>query len=78
MRPVNQAGISPAETISVRIPQAVQLTGLSRSRIYELMKEGEIEFVKVGNSTLIPTESLRRYIDSRRETSDGRPAGQVG
>lgn len=78
MRPVNQAGISPAETISVRIPQAVQLTGLSRSRIYELMKEGEIEFVKVGNSTLILTESLRHFIDSRRENSDGRPAGQAG
>ncbi|WP_114951533.1 helix-turn-helix domain-containing protein [Sphingosinicella terrae] len=54
------------EPISVRVPQAVRLTGLSRSRIYELMKSGEIEFVKVGASTLILVESLRAYIVGRR------------
>ena len=54
------------EPISVRIPGAVRMTGLSRSRIYELMKSGEIEFVKVGGSTLILVESLRAFIQSRR------------
>ena len=54
------------EPISVRIPEAVRMTGLSRSRLYELMKSGDIEFVKVGASTLIPTDSLRRFIDGRR------------
>ena len=56
------------EPISVRIPEAVRLTGLSRSRIYELMKSGDIEFVKVGSSTLILVESLRCFIQSRRGT----------
>jgi excisionase family DNA binding protein len=56
------------EPISVRIPEAVRLTGLSRSRIYELMKSGDIEFVKVGGSTLILVESLRCFIHSRRCT----------
>ena len=55
-----------AQPISVRIPEAVRLTGLSRSRIYELMKSGDIEFVKVGGSTLILVESLRCFIHSRR------------
>lgn len=54
------------EPISVRIPEAVRLTGLSRSRLYELMKGHEIEFVKVGSSTLILVGSLRRFIESRR------------
>jgi excisionase family DNA binding protein len=57
------------EPISVRIPGAVRLTGLSRSRIYELMKSGEIEFVKVGGSTLILVESLRAFIQSRRSAA---------
>lgn len=57
---------SPVEPISVRIPEAVRLTGLSRSRIYELMKSREIAFVKVGSSTLILVASLRRFIESRR------------
>lgn len=61
-----------SEPISVRIPEAVRLTGLSRSRVYELMKSGDIEFVKVGNSTLILMESLRAFLDSRRRC--GNPA----
>jgi excisionase family DNA binding protein len=54
------------EPISVRIPEAVRLTGLSRSRLYELMKSGDIEFAKVGSSTLILVDSLRRFIASKR------------
>lgn len=56
------------EPISVRIPEAVRLTGLSRSRIYELMRSGDIEFAKVGSSTLIFVESLRILIGSRRSS----------
>ena len=41
------------EPISVKIPEAVRLTGLSCSRLYELMKSGDVEFAKVGRSTLI-------------------------
>ena len=61
-----QADRPALEPISVRVPEAVRLTGLSRSRLYELMKSGEIEFVKVGCSTLILVGSLRRFIESRR------------
>lgn len=58
--------IAPAEPISVKIPEAVRLTGLSRSRIYELMRSGDIDYAKVGSSTLILVDSLRRFIDARR------------
>ena len=58
------------EPISVKIPEAVRLTGLSRSRIYELMKSGEIEFAKVGSSTLILVDSLRRMIQAHRRSQD--------
>lgn len=54
------------EPIAVRIPEAVRLTGLSRSRIYELMRDRELEFVKVGASTLILVESLRAFIETKR------------
>lgn len=47
------------------IPESVQLTGLSRSRIYELMRCGDIHFVEVGSSPLILVESLRHFILSR-------------
>lgn len=55
-----------AEPISVRIPEAVRLTGLSRSRLYELMKSGDIQYAKVGASTLVLVASLRQFVESRR------------
>lgn len=61
---------SRLEPISVRIPEAVRLTGLIRSRLYELMKTRDIEFVKVGHSTLILVDSLRGFIDGKRERSE--------
>lgn len=42
------------------------MTGLSRSRLYELMKAGEIGYSKVGRSTLILVESLRSFVEERR------------
>ncbi len=65
------AANTPAEPISVKVPEAVRLTGLSRSRIYELMRSGDIEFVKVGSSTLILVESLRAFIEDRRTSTAG-------
>lgn len=53
---------APLEPISVRVRTAVQLTGISRSRIYELIASGEIEAIKVGRSTLIPYRCLKRLV----------------
>lgn len=50
------------EPLSVRIPTAVKLTGISRSRIYELIQSGDLETVKVGRSTLIPFRSLKELV----------------
>ena len=58
----------PMEPIAVRIPEAIRLTGMSRSRLYDLMGSGEIEFVKVGASTLVLVASLRQFVESRRTT----------
>ncbi len=52
----------PVEPLSVRVAVAVQLTGISRSRIYELIQSGDIEIVKVGRSTFIIFESLKRLL----------------
>jgi len=52
--------IDPIEPITVRVLAAVRITGLSRSRIYELIKAGDIEIIKVGRATLIRYESLKR------------------
>jgi len=40
------------------IAECVMATGLSRSRIYQWMKSGEIEYVKDGTHTIIKVPSL--------------------
>lgn len=53
---------SAPEPLSVRIPDAVRLTGISRSRLYVLIQQGELETVKIGRSTLIPYRALRELV----------------
>ena len=52
----------PLEPLTVRIPVAVKLTGIGRSKLYELIKTGEVETVKIGASTLVSVASLRRLV----------------
>ena len=56
----------PLEPLTVRIPVAVQLTGIGRSKLYELIAAGEVDVVKIGASTLITVASLRRLIPKSR------------
>lgn len=53
----------PIEPISVRVSTAVKLTGIPRTTLYELIKSGEIETVKIGRSTFIPYRCLKRLIE---------------
>ncbi|MET3473268.1 excisionase family DNA binding protein [Novosphingobium sp. 1529] len=67
--PFGQAKPEPyrTEPLTVRIPEACRLTGIGRSKLYELITDGSIEIVKVGGMTLIPFESLKRLIADARE-----------
>lgn len=51
------------EPLAVRIPIAMQLIGIRRSKLYELIKSGELRTVKVGRATLITMSSLRRLVE---------------
>ena len=50
----------------MRVPDACQFTGLSRSTLYLLIARGEVEVVKMGAATLVLTESLRQLIERGR------------
>jgi excisionase family DNA binding protein len=38
------------------------MTGISRTKLYALIKDGQIATVKIGTATLIPVEGLRAFI----------------
>ena len=50
--------------IAHTIPQAIDFSGLSRSVIYEALKEGKLHARKAGRRTLIEDAELRRFIGS--------------
>lgn len=61
--PVIKKGSSlTLEPISVRIPEAERLTGLSRSELYRRAQRGDIIFRKCGRSVLVEVASLRAAI----------------
>jgi excisionase family DNA binding protein len=48
------------------IPQSQErLGGLSRSTIYELIYQGELEVLKIGRRTFITEESLKNFIQQK-------------
>jgi len=57
------------QPIAVRIKEACRLTGIGRSKFYELIASGHIEVVKVGAMTLVPVDGLRKLIDGARRGS---------
>lgn len=57
---------SPLEPITVRIPEAMRLTGIGRSKLYELIASGDVEIAKIGTCTLVTVASLRRLIEQGR------------
>ena len=48
--------------IAVTIPEAVRLSGLSRSGIYEALRRNAITARKHGRRTLIPYADLQAYL----------------
>lgn len=50
--------------ISVTIPEAVEMSGLSRSSLYGLFKSGQIRPRKHGKRTLVMVEDLKRYLEN--------------
>ncbi|WP_353644221.1 helix-turn-helix domain-containing protein [Mesorhizobium sp. WSM2239] len=50
--------------LAVSIPEAVEMTGIGRSSLYALFREGKITRRKQGKRSLILVDELRRYVES--------------
>ncbi|MDV5824521.1 MULTISPECIES: MerR family transcriptional regulator [Sphingobium] len=62
---IERAWEQKIEPLTVRISTAVRITGLSRSRIYELIQSGDLDTVKVGRATLVQYKSLKALTQVR-------------
>ncbi len=55
-----------AEPLALSIKSAVAYSGIGRSTLYEAIRRGEIETLKIGARRLIPREALRSWLLSHR------------
>jgi hypothetical protein len=54
--------IDPSDRITATIPEFRRLSGIGRSRIYELLDAGELESIHLGARRLIVIDSYRRLL----------------
>lgn len=45
-----------------RVPDAVQVLGVGRSTVYELIRTGRLRSVKQGRTRLIPASAIADYV----------------
>jgi excisionase family DNA binding protein len=65
--PRQHGDLSP---ITLRIADACRITGIGRSKFYELIKAGEIEVIKVGAMTLVPMSGIQALLERGRPGAD--------
>lgn len=61
--PAKEAGPFPPR-LALTIDEAAQSSTLSKSKLYELMKSGELHFVNVGSRRLILVKELEGFLSN--------------
>ncbi len=56
------AGDFAMRPITVRIREACPITGIGRSKLYELIQAGDLQTIKVGAITLVPLASIDAFL----------------
>lgn len=51
------------ETIATSVNDAAKALGLGRTSIYQLIREGKLEAIKLGRRTLVKAASIRKLVD---------------
>lgn len=59
--------------LMVSVSDAPKVFGVSRSHIYRIATQGQIELVKMGRKTMVKTETMLSYIRSLRPMMPGNP-----
>lgn len=58
--------------LTVRLSEACRITGMGRTKLYALIKKGEIVTVKIGRVTLIPVSSIETMLERHTRSTEVR------
>ena len=61
-----EPGLASPPRLTVRIADATKMLGIGRSKLYELIGDGELETIKLGTATLIIVDSIHALIERLR------------
>ena len=65
------------EPLLLTISQTTAALSLPRTTIYQLLGRGDIETVKIGRRTMVPRDSLHRFIAAQPSAKIAAPARKV-
>lgn len=51
--------------LTLTVPQAAQVLGISRALAYELVARGELPSLRLGRRVVVPRRALERFIDDK-------------
>jgi hypothetical protein len=54
------------EQLGCSIADACRMSGIGRTKLYELMSDGEVAHRKIGKRTIVVVSSLRALIEGQR------------
>ena len=63
----------PIEPALMKIEPACRHLDIGRSKLYELIRKGKLDAVKIGKSARITTASLKRFVESLPASTGGSP-----
>jgi excisionase family DNA binding protein len=61
------------QPVLIRIEPACRYLDVGRSKLYELVREGKLDTVKIGKSARITTASLKQFVESLPASPGGSP-----
>jgi excisionase family DNA binding protein len=59
--------MSAIEKLAVRVTEAADALGVSRSKVYQMVASGELPTVEIGGARRVPVEALRSLVSSQLE-----------
>jgi excisionase family DNA binding protein len=62
----------PDRRLTVTVPEAARLLGISRGAAYEAAHRGELPVIRIGRRMVVPWPALRRLLDAAAADTDRR------
>jgi excisionase family DNA binding protein len=59
-------GNSEIAPVLLTVSEAGRALAVGRTTVYELIRNGELEVIRIGRSTRIPVDAIRAFVDRQR------------